>query len=634
MNPNGDWVDGAVRKLWNERPGIGVRVVLEEILKQCSQQKSLVDSKNLGRSLSPSLLLTSLGVAPHPSFITRARVKYCLAFVPYRQLSNEAISLNTSQQTLIETKLQERMAFRATRDFDRADQIQHALEAMGVELNDYMKTWKMSKEPPSAELLNENFGPCKKDDSPVGIQNGCKFCNKIFPSRNHVFRHLRDPTSGCGTAIFATGQTIQEPPSTIENRVRKEELQARRGPRISKGRTARHASAENSLWVGDLPFEWTNPRKQFSLLRSIFYQYLPRDVPTPWIKRVIRKGYRKESDGLIYGYAIVVFRDTEEAKRVLELLNQQEVNPFQVLQRNFKKEENEATLNSFPLKVRNAEKSDTIGAAWHNVDDHELDEAGQDPPLIDQLRPLELDELRRRVASLESKFDNPKDAEEMELVEAACRCAIDNQGGEDVLEGVLLRLVKLYSLLPLPRVYVRRQGRKIPSEISEKVLEILETLRWPARNERAGLAAERYLVLQTNVSSDRFYGDLRDACRELMNWADPDYYYSGIAVTKNFVASPHIDHRDQSFQYAVSLGNFGRGGELCVEGLDHTSGSEIVNVVTTHNRIARVDGRHVHYVRTWKEGDRYSLIFYDTSDRHPTSILDLGVDERYLETDD
>jgi len=125
-----------------------------------------------------------------------------------------------------------------------------------------------------------------------------------------------------------------------------------------------------------------------------------------------------------------------------------------------------------------------------------------------------------------------------------------------------------------------------------------------------------------------------------MDWADANYFYSGIAVTKNFVASPHIDDRDQSFQYAVSLGNFTEGGELCVEGTqlpERRAGKtskedsiEFVNVVETKNRIARVDGRNVHWVRTWQGGDRYSLIFYDTSDRFPTPVLPGGIDLTYL----
>lgn len=39
------------------------------------------------------------------------------------------------------------------------------------------------------------------------------------------------------------------------------------------------------------------------------------------------------------------------------------------------------------------------------------------------------------------------------------------------------------------------------------------------------------------------------------------------AVTKNFRGSPHIDQNDLSVQYALSVGDFGPGGELCVEEL-------------------------------------------------------------------
>lgn len=37
------------------------------------------------------------------------------------------------------------------------------------------------------------------------------------------------------------------------------------------------------------------------------------------------------------------------------------------------------------------------------------------------------------------------------------------------------------------------------------------------------------------------------------------------AVTKNFRGSPHIDQNDFSVQYALSVGDFDEGGELCVE---------------------------------------------------------------------
>ena len=37
------------------------------------------------------------------------------------------------------------------------------------------------------------------------------------------------------------------------------------------------------------------------------------------------------------------------------------------------------------------------------------------------------------------------------------------------------------------------------------------------------------------------------------------------AVTKNFRGSPHIDQNDFSVQYALAVGDFPSGGELCVE---------------------------------------------------------------------
>ena len=59
--------------------------------------------------------------------------------------------------------------------------------------------------------------------------------------------------------------------------------------------------------------------------------------------------------------------------------------------------------------------------------------------------------------------------------------------------------------------------------------------------------------------------ELHAGCEELMAWVDVTFGYTHIAVTKNFVGSPHVDNLDQTFQYTISLGSFTKGGELCVE---------------------------------------------------------------------
>ena len=69
------------------------------------------------------------------------------------------------------------------------------------------------------------------------------------------------------------------------------------------------------------------------------------------------------------------------------------------------------------------------------------------------------------------------------------------------------------------------------------------------------------MVMDMDLGLDR-YADLKAACEAVMAWADPGFAYDHLAITKGFTASPHIDKEDQSFQYAMALGDFHGGGEL------------------------------------------------------------------------
>ena len=92
-----------------------------------------------------------------------------------------------------------------------------------------------------------------------------------------------------------------------------------------------------------------------------------------------------------------------------------------------------------------------------------------------------------------------------------------------------------------------------------------------------------------------------------MRHVDPSFEYSGVALSRGFRGSPHVDTYDVAPQWALSLGNF-EGGRLCVE-----SGPEEVSVVDTHGRAAKVDGRYPHWVSPWTGDERYSVIVYRTS---------------------
>ena len=46
-----------------------------------------------------------------------------------------------------------------------------------------------------------------------------------------------------------------------------------------------------------------------------------------------------------------------------------------------------------------------------------------------------------------------------------------------------------------------------------------------------------------------------------------------------------------------------------------------MHIVATKNRIAKVDGRHVHWVRTYSGGDRYSLVSLLTPQPLPRALV-------------
>lgn len=466
----------------------------------------------------------------------------------------------------------------------------------------------------------------------------CAVCGQSFASRNQLFKHLRDSTTGCGTN--PSEQLVMPPaPSAIKQARRREEYRQQRQQRRNNktGRTAVHT--QHCVWMGDLPLPWTRQGGQYRRLRALLWALLPRNVAPPWIKFVQRKAYRakvavptngdnsdKNAIGAYLGYAIVVFRDDQECERVMQLLDGRKVTVNSVFGKGLLDSNEDftsmATKNvpPFCLKVRPVENKDNRAASPSllPIPITTALAAGKDPSLYDQLRPLPTKTLLARAAAIQKRST------------VASPSSIGER--EDEHARALQLLVDAYQSASVSRREVRHEGcRIIPVEIRDRILSILQNLRWAVPNHRSGLTAERYLVLPSNVTNDPFYRDLRDACRELMDWADPNYYFSGIAVTKNFVSSPHRDDRDVTFQYAVSLGDFAVGGELCVDGVDQC-GREVVHVVNTHNRVARVDGRHVHWVRTWEGGDRFSLIFYNTSDRNPTSILEMGVDLEWGDT--
>jgi len=602
-----DEIEREVNRIWLECPGVGIKD-----------------------------LMTKLEALNLSSEIDKKRVKSAKQAIPYvRKSESETDSsctgmpqLSDTQVAFVEQKIQERMSVRVLRRYKDGDEIMKGLTAMGVIIDDGMRTW----------TVGEKVACDTTDDPGVILAQQttglpCEYCGRYFASKNLVFRHLRDVSSSCGNSIFANGEKVPDAPSAIRKHVRQEAVKALRRKKTGKAKI--HADPAATLWFGDLPIPYTRMGGQYKRLKAVLREYLPRDVPQPWIKKVVRKAYRKggkisedESErGEYFGYAVIVFRDGEEASSVKKAMDGVDI----VSEIVFASAQDCSDIPSFIIKVKNVQTSEP-----RETQDSDEDKpsktftcGGQDPPLLDQLRPLSIPELQERCENLRKTLET-----EGKVFAPEADSDDETAPGQEH-DKMLEQTVALYNAVG-PRFEVSYQGRIVPESIRHNLLDLLKNCRWPAASHRRGLTSERYLVLQTNVANDRFYNDLREGCRELMQWVDPDYYYSGIAVTKNFVASPHIDDRDKSFQYAISLGDFTNGGHLCVEGRNYKKPDDnnivfdYVNIVETHNRIARLDGRHVHWVRSWEGGDRYSLIFYDTSERLKTDIIASGVDVSFL----
>jgi len=237
----------------------------------------------------------------------------------------------------------------------------------------------------------------------------------------------------------------------------------------------------------------------------------------------------------------------------------------------------------------------------------------RDPPLIDTLKPLPTAELRRRCAALEAQ---PSSGSRQDLLEA---------------------LVAAYERRP--RAERRCRGKPLPPQLVAELTAELKRLQWPQKSARPGLESEHYLVLPNRrgvqaCGTRHPHYQLRQLCDAAVAFASPAFEHTAIAVTKNFVGSPHIDTFDRSEQLATSLGDVS-GGELCVDedpsGIDGSSssssgggGGELrhsVAVVETLNCMASLDGRHVHWVRAFDGGDRFSIIWYNTESEQQTEQL-------------
>lgn len=196
---------------------------------------------------------------------------------------------------------------------------------------------------------------------------------------------------------------------------------------------------------------------------------------------------------------------------------------------------------------------------------------------------------------------------------------------EVVMRPELMRLLLQEYARIGPRTVLHARGELVQSEIYEALLGQMRSMKWPKGiiRERQTVKAEGYIILRSPLEfSTKTSAKARMAAVKLQKhsrlWSlaqsaiesvDPIFakQYTAIALTKNFSGSPHIDTQNVGPFYGLALGEFAYGtGALCVEVSPTT-----ICEVDTKGRLAKVDGRFVHWVGPCSE-ERYSVIFYRT----------------------
>ena len=189
-----DPIQEAVIDIW--RAGIGANALLEKVKERLKNENNELNVE-----------------------VTKPKIKAAKMLVPYsfcndddhrdtKEACSGAIVLSEERIQFVSSKIDERQNHRKSRRFQEADQISRGLNKMGVILNDANKTWSWSKKgSDEGTLLLETDSTVGKDSKDGNQDNGngmsCKFCKRIFESRNLIFKHLRDVESDCGNRIFA-----------------------------------------------------------------------------------------------------------------------------------------------------------------------------------------------------------------------------------------------------------------------------------------------------------------------------------------------------------------------------------------------------------------------------------------------
>lgn len=395
-----------------------------------------------------------------------------------------------STLTRIAALLTVRSHARLQSSYPLADAILALLEASGVAVDDKRRAWHLQSAQPVTRP------PPLPSDAPR-----CAFCSAAFPSRNALFKHLRDPRSRCSrlteerdganpparaddgggiSLAKGEGEKVVNPPrgdggggNLLARGEGGREVISQRGEcervpgagddalgrgkggeelRLQKRRTRDQKAhppveRERCLWFGELPRAWANSR----CLLSLLWHRGPPGVPQPWIKVMARRPRRGRP------YAIVAFRDAEEAERVRAAMDGVWVGGESCASSQLV-EGGGGGGGGFELKVRACEHGDRQERSHRG----EMS-AGCDPPLLCQLRPLPRPALLERLHRL-----GHRGGEEGKVQREEAGLGVREASTSELRARLALALS-----MPDARRVVRLSGHAIPPTLAKELLTTL-----------------------------------------------------------------------------------------------------------------------------------------------------------------
>ena len=167
----------------------------------------------------------------------------------------------------------------------------------------------------------------------------------------------------------------------------------------------------------------------------------------------------------------------------------------------------------------------------------------------------------------------------------------------------LINLQKIYNYLELNPNCLKSLYENTRTANNHHARKIGALDQREARGSVAGVVIYRGELQISKLSLE--HPDLDNLLIDFMKQHNPKFIFNSVYITKNCVSKPHVDSSNVGDSIIVTAGKFDNGNLFIIND----------NLTTTlldiKNYSCQMDGRRrPHFTEPFKNGTRYSLIFY------------------------